>query len=80
MESEVLEVAVRDEIVAHVDKLPPDRQEEVLRFVASLAAPPTRGERGVELRRFSGSLDPASAAEMTRAIEQECERVDAGEW
>jgi hypothetical protein len=31
---------------------------------------------GTALRRFAGSIDRASAREMTQAIEQECERVD----
>lgn len=70
----------RDEIVARVDKLPPEVQEQILRFVASLSAPVQKGESGAELRCFSGSLDAVSAREMVRAIEEECERVDAGEW
>lgn len=71
---------VKDEIVARVDKLPPEIQEQVLRFVASLAAPAQKGESGAGLRYFSGSLDPVSAREMVRTIEDECVRVDAGEW
>ncbi|HEV2687935.1 MAG TPA: hypothetical protein VGV35_05250 [Bryobacteraceae bacterium] len=73
-------MAVRDEIVARIDKLPPAKQEQVLQFVASLGAPAPKGECGAELRRFSGTLDSVSAAEMIRAIEEECERVDAGDW
>ena len=71
---------IRDEIVARVDKLSLEMQEQVLRFVASLPAPALRGESGAALRRFSGFLDPVSAQEMTRAIEEECERVDASWW
>ena len=55
-------------------------QEEVLRFVASLTALAPRGESGAVLRPFSGTLDVVSAREMIRAIDEECERVDAGEW
>jgi len=73
-------MGVRDEIVARVDKLPPDLQNQVLRFVASLAAVPPKGERGADLRPFSGSLDRVSAREMVQAIEEECERVDGGDW
>lgn len=73
-------MAVRDEIVERVDKLPPEMQEQVLRFVVSLKPPAQKGESGLALRRFSGSLDAASADQMIRAIEAECERVDAGEW
>ena len=70
---------VRDEIVARVDKLRPEMQDRVLRFVASLTAAP-KGERGADLCAFSGSLDSASAREMMQAIDEECERVDAREW
>jgi hypothetical protein len=71
---------VRDEIVARIDGLPVELQEQVLRFVASLAAPPSKGESGATLREFSGTLDRVSATEMTRAIEEGCERVDASQW
>jgi len=68
------------EIAARVDKLSPDRQEQVLRFVSSLGAFPSKGESGDALCQFSGSLDHDSALQMIQAIEEECERVDAGEW
>jgi hypothetical protein len=71
---------VRNEIVARLDKLPTEMQERVLQFVTSLVAPTPRGESGAVLRRFAGSLDPVSAQEMIRAIDEECERVNAGEW
>jgi len=70
---------ILDEIVARVDKLSPEMQEQVLRFVESLSTSARKGERGASLRKFSGSLDPVSAREMIQAIEEECERVDAGE-
>lgn len=70
---------VRDELIARIDKLPPEMQQHVLRFVDSLPVP-ANGESGAALRLFSGTLDRVSAQEMIRAIEDECERVDAGEW
>ena len=70
----------REEIVARVDKLPAEMQEQVFRFVASLGVPASTGESGTALRRFSGYLDPVSAQEIARAIEEHCERVDVGEW
>jgi hypothetical protein len=69
----------REELVARVEKLPPEMQEQVLRFVASLAAQSPTGESGTALRQFSGSLDAVSAHEMTQAIEEHCERLDIGE-
>ena len=71
---------VRSEIARRVEQLPPEMQEQVLRFVASLAPTALKGENGAALRQFSSSLDAASARQMIQAIEEECERVDAGEW
>ena len=71
---------VEQEIAKRVEKLPPGMQQQVLRFVSSLAASAPTGENGAALRQFSSSLDAVSAQQMTQAIEEECERVDAGEW
>jgi hypothetical protein len=68
------------EIAIQVEKLSPDLQEQVLRFIASLRASYPAGESGTNLRRFSSSLDSVSARQMIQAIEEECERVDAAEW
>jgi hypothetical protein len=71
---------IKQEIAKQVETLPPDMQEAVLRFVTSLSAPAPVGEDGARLRQFSASLDPDSARQMMQAIDEECERVDAGEW
>jgi hypothetical protein len=38
------------------------------------------GENGEAMRQFSSSLDSLLAHQMIQAIEEECERVEAGEW
>lgn len=71
---------IRHEIAKQVEALPPEMQERVLQFVASLAGTAPKGERGAALRQFSYSLDAVSARQMAQAIEEGCEGVDAGEW
>ena len=71
---------VKEEIAKRIDNLPPDLQAQVLRFVASLPSSAPVGENGATLRQFSSSLDSLSARQMIQAIEEECERVEAGEW
>jgi len=39
-----------------------------------------KGKAGIELRSFAGSIDSVSSSEMARAIEAECEQVNASEW
>lgn len=68
------------EIARQIEKLPPEMQEEVLRFASALASSARVGENGAVLKQFASSLDSISAREMIEAIEEECERVDAGEW
>jgi hypothetical protein len=63
-----------------VEKLSPDMQEQVLRFVTSLSVSALTGENGAALRQFSSSLDSLSARQMIQAIDEECERVDATDW
>jgi hypothetical protein len=67
---------IADEIAARVAKMSAEMQARVLWFVSSLLPP--KGESGELLRQFSGVIDPISAQEMTYAIEDECERIDAG--
>ena len=71
---------VREEIAKRVETLPADLQGRVLEFVVSLSASAPVGESGSALRHFSSSLDSLSARQMIQAIEEDCERVEAGEW
>jgi hypothetical protein len=71
---------VKREIAKQIDNLPPHLQAQVLQFVASLSSSAPVGENGAALRQFSSSLDPLSAHQMNQAIEEECERIEAGEW
>ncbi len=52
-------------------------QEQVLRFVTSLAPSRPVGEKGTSLLKFAYTLDAQSAREMSEAIEEEFGRVDA---
>jgi hypothetical protein len=63
-----------------VDKLPPDLQEQVLRYVSALGTATPNGQSGASLRQFAGYLDQGAARDMAEAIEEGCERVDAIEW
>jgi hypothetical protein len=70
----------RREVAKQVEALAPEMQEQVLRFVPPLAGLAPKGEDGSALRQFASSLDAVSARQMAQAIEEGCERVDAGEW
>lgn len=71
---------LRREIAQRIDSLAPNQQAQVLQFVASLSVSAGKGERGADLRRFARSLDSDSARQMSQAIEEDCEQVEAGGW
>lgn len=71
---------LKDEIIRQVDSLSPDLQERVLRFAQSLAEDKPHGVSGQQLIKLAGSLLPDDVAQMTEAIERDCERIDANEW
>lgn len=72
---------VREEIAAQLDKLPPDVQQQVLRYVSSLNERPALvGEKGSALLRFASLIDAESAREMAGAIDENCEHIDASQW
>jgi hypothetical protein len=75
----VKNLKIKEALLARLEELPEERQREVLNFARS-RPPSPRGVPGRELLRFAGTLDEASAREMTDAIEQGCERVDLDEW
>jgi hypothetical protein len=71
---------VKSQIVSQLESLSPELQEQVLQYVNSLTCSSRTGERGADLRQFAGSLDSVSANEIKRAIDNECERIDATGW
>lgn len=71
---------MKQEIARKVDMLPPALQERVLRFVTALDTYAPAGETGASLKRYASSLDCVSAREMIQAIQEDCERIEAGEW
>ena len=66
-----------EQIIHAVMRLTPDAQQKVLDFTSALMP---RGVPGKELLRFAGTIPADDLERMTRAIEAECERIDANEW
>ena len=60
--------------------LEPEQQRQVLEYARSLGAAPRRGVPGKTLRRFAGTLAAEDAAEIARAVEEDCEAIDPHGW
>jgi hypothetical protein len=76
MVSFALERELRDSLAA----LAPEQQRQVLEYARSLGAAPRRGVPGEALLRFAGTLSREDAAELARAVEEDCEVVDPHSW
>lgn len=71
---------VKDNLISQIDKLPYDLQIRVLDFVQALLISAPRGVKGKSLLRFEGAISKDDLQLMSKAIEEECEKVDINEW
>jgi hypothetical protein len=72
--------ALVQEVIEHLEALPPELQEQVLVFVRQLDPAPLRGVAGKSLLHFANTISKADLELMRRAIEEGCEQVDPNEW
>ena len=71
--------ARRQELLAHLDQLDEAQQEQVLRYVRTLATAFSRGVPGESMLRFAGTIEQDDLAQMSQAIEDGCEQVHLDE-
>lgn len=73
---------IREELLKQLEKLSRENQEKVLDFARSLAAipEPLRRRSGKDLLAFAGAIDRQDLAEIAKAIQEDCERIDPSAW
>ena len=73
---------LEQELHQHLERLPPNQQQEVLDFVRNLQIKnePIRGVSGKNFLQFAGQIDLADLDKMKQAIEESCEQVYPNEW
>lgn len=71
---------VERDLREQLERLPVDQQRRVLDFAYALAASRPRGTAGSDLMHLAGTIDPADARDMIRAIEDGCEGVNLDAW
>jgi hypothetical protein len=72
-------MSTAEAITEEVAKLTPPQQAQVLDFARSLASRPT-GVKLADLKSFVGLIHEQDLREMQRAIEEDCENIDADRW
>lgn len=75
-----LNQAIEKEIISQLNKLPPEKQQEVLHFLRALTINHPIGIPGKDLLSFAGSIETHELEVMARVIEEDCEKVNPNEW
>jgi hypothetical protein len=73
-------LAMKSEILQHLNRLPSSMQCQVLQFARSLELTACSGVTGSTFATFAGSIPQADLIVMSQAVEQGCEKVDLHEW
>lgn len=76
----MINTLIKDEIINQVVKLPPESQRRVLEFAQALAMSFPKGVKGKNLLRFEGTIRDEDLQLISKAIEENCEKVDINEW
>jgi len=79
-ESHVIAPSFEREILDELSRLSGEDTRRVLDFARSLSQTPPRGEPPAHLREIVGVIPGDDLAEMRRAIEDGCERIDPNGW
>jgi hypothetical protein len=75
--------SLKDEILHELDKLSVEQQREILKLAKSLqhvTRPVGIPGKVLIARAREISFDPEDLAEIAKAIEEDCERIDWDEW
>ncbi len=68
--------AIEQELIERISKLDKDSQNQVLAFVRNLSRPPEISGDDLIARAHQVNFDPVDLAEMQRAIDEGCERIE----
>ncbi len=73
-------LAMKNELMHHLNRLPAAMQCQVLQFARSLEMAARAGVPGSTLASFAGSIPLDDLKVIAQAVEDGCERVDLHEW
>lgn len=73
-------LAIKNELLHHLNRLPTDMQCQVLQFARALEMSVNAGVTGKSLISFAGSIPADDLTVIAQAVEEGCERVDSHEW
>jgi hypothetical protein len=73
-------LAIKNELLHHMSRLPTAMQCQVLQFARALEMTTHSGVSGASMVAFAGCIPPDELSVIAQAVEDGCERVDTHEW
>jgi len=73
-------LAIKNELLFHLNKLPTAMQCQVLQFARALEMTSQAGVPGSIMTSFAGCIPPDDLRVIAQTVEEGCERVDMHEW
>ena len=71
---------IEKQILNRLESLEESQQLQVLNFATFLLANSSTGVSGKSLLNFAGSIQSEDLELMSRAIDEECRKIDLDEW
>lgn len=76
----VIDTSLKRQLLDEIERLTPEKLARVYELAHTLASPLPPGASVEDLMALAGTIDDASARQMTAAIDGAFERVDPSEW
>jgi hypothetical protein len=76
----VIDTTLKRQLLDEIERLSPEKLARVYEYAHGLASPLPRGASIDDLMALVGTIDDASARQMTAAIDEAFERVEPSEW
>lgn len=76
----MIDATLKRQLLAEIERLSPEKLVRVYEYAHSLVSPLPPGASIDDLMALAGTIDDASARQMTAAIDEAFERVDPSEW
>lgn len=76
----VIDATLKRQLLDEIERLSPEKLARVYEYAHSLTSQLPPGASIDDLMALAGTIDDASARQMTSAIDDAFERVDSSEW
>jgi hypothetical protein len=74
------DISIERELVDEFSKLSTEQKKRLLNYARSLSGVSTTGVAGKTLLKFQSTIPPLELELISKAIEEDCEKINPNEW